>query len=103
MKKRIIVIVFLSLFLFNFISAEETCDVKISELNFRLGNLESKLDTLESHYNLVPTIAQDVKKIKLGIEDLDIDNSSFQVWVIPGSIIVILIIILSIILARKKQ
>jgi len=98
--KKILLIFFICLFMTTFISA--TCEVEISDYEGRLGNLESKIDLIESHYNLMPTIAQDIKQLQLSIEEISQNDSNFKIYLIPGTIIIVLIILLAIIIARRK-
>ena len=87
-------------FLFvGFVSAT-TCE---SEIEDRLENIEAKIDTIESHYNLLPTIAQDVKNLEIDLEDIQVEDSNFKIYLIPGTIIISLLIILTIILVRNKN
>jgi len=92
----------LSLVLINFVQAE-SCIVDINDYEDRLENIEAKIDTIESHYNLLPTIAQDVKNFQIDMEDIQIEDSNFKIYLIPGTIIISLVIILVIILVRQKN
>ena len=76
------------------------CD---SDIEDRLENIEAKLDTIDSHYNLLPTIAQDIKNLELDIEEIQSEDSNFKIYLIPGTIVLCLLIILIIILARNKK
>jgi len=92
----------LSMVLINFVQAE-SCIVDINDYEDRLENIESKIDTIESHYNLLPTIAQDVKNFQIDIEDIQIEDSNFKIYLVPGTIITALVLILVIILVRQKN
>jgi len=92
----------LSMVLINFVQAE-SCIVDINDYEDRLENIEAKIDTIESHYNLLPTIAQDVKNFQIDMEDIQIEDSNFKIYLIPGTIIISLVIILVIILVRQKN
>ena len=102
MKKSVFLMIVLSMVLINFVQAE-SCTVDINDYEDRLENIESKIDTIESHYNLLPTIAQDVKNFQIDIEDIQIEDSNFKIYLVPGTIITALVLILVIILVRQKN
>ena len=102
MKKSVFLMIVLSMVLINFVQAE-SCIVDINDYEDRLENIEAKIDTIESHYNLLPTIAQDVKNFQIDMEDIQIEDSNFKIYLIPGTIIISLVIILVIILVRQKN
>lgn len=99
--KKVMILLILSLMI-SFVVAER-CEVEISDYEGRLGNLESKIDLIESHYNLMPTIAQDIKQLQIDIEEISQNDSNFKIYLIPGTIIIVLIILLVIIIARRKN
>jgi len=102
MKKSLFLLLILSILLINFVNAS-SCDVDINDYEDRLSNIEQKLDLIESHYNLLPTIAQDIKSLSLEIEDIQVEDSNFKIYLVPGTIIIALILILTIILVRKNN
>ena len=102
--KTIISILLIFILLINFISAD-TCselDKTIEEFNLRLSNVENKIDNTENNYQLIPSVLQKLGDMEKDIDTIINQKDGISIYIVPFSIIFILIIILVIVIARKR-
>jgi len=102
--KKVLIILFLSLFILSFISAD-TCsdmDKTLEEFNLRLNSVESKIDNTENNYQLIPSVLQKLNNMETDLETKMNQKDGLAIYLIPGSIVFILLITLIIVVVRNK-
>ena len=102
--KKVLIILFLSLFILSFISAD-TCsdmDKTLEEFNLRLNSVESKIDNTENNYQLIPSVLQKLNNMETDLETIMNQKDGLAIYLIPGSIVFILLITLIIVVVRNK-
>jgi hypothetical protein len=77
-------------------------DKELEEFNLRLNSIESKIDNTENNYQLIPSVIQKLGDMELDLATIMNQKDGFAIYLIPGAVIFILILIIVIIIARNK-